>query len=416
MTSETPSTQFSDTQSPDTETPEAKASRASRKDDHVRLASAQQTEGPRRTDFDDLEFVHHALSGTSPERVDLSVNLSDWTWPTPFYVNGMTGGTETTAKINRDLAIAAAETGLPMACGSMSVALDDAEAAKGFTVIREENPHGFVMGNLGAGRSADDARRAVELLGADALQLHINPVQETAMPEGTRDFSTWLSGLEAIVAACPVPVVVKEVGFGLSRRTLTQLAEIGVRFADVSGAGGTDFLRIENDRAGANDFSMLTGFGQSALACLLDAPPEWTAESANSGKPAHSGTVDNTSASDSVSSRVLLASGGVRNPYDVVKALACGARAVGVAGTFLQTVLDHGPDGLVDLVRTWQTQTTALFALLGAERSTDLTSTDLLTRGRLGEFARLRGIDVTALSHRSDARSSTDDHSRRNQL
>ncbi|MGO3178356.1 MAG: alpha-hydroxy-acid oxidizing protein, partial [Brevibacterium linens] len=215
------------------------------------------------------------------------------------------------------------------------------------------------------------------------------------MPEGTRDFSTWLSGLEDIVAACPVPVVVKEVGFGLSRRTLRLLADIGVQYADVSGAGGTDFLRIENDRAPAEDFSMLTGFGQSALACLLDAPAEWTTE---------------TTMDDGVSNRVLLASGGVRNPYDVVKALACGARAVGVAGTFLQTVLDHGPDGLVDLVHTWQTQTSALFALLGAQRSTDLTATDLLTRGHLGEFARLRGIDVTALSHRSDVLS------RRNQL
>ncbi|WP_298418215.1 type 2 isopentenyl-diphosphate Delta-isomerase [Brevibacterium sp.] len=375
---------------------ETPSPRAARKDDHVRLASAQQTEGPRRSDFDDLEFVHHALSGTSPETVDLSVDLGDWTWSAPFYVNGMTGGTETTARINRDLALAAAETGLPMACGSMSVALDDAEAAKGFTVIREVNPDGFVMGNLGAGRSADDARRAVELLGADALQIHVNPVQETAMPEGTRDFSEWLDGLAEIVAACPVPVIVKEVGFGLSRRTLGQLAEIGVRFADVSGAGGTDFLRIENDRAGAHDFAMLTGFGQSALACLLDAPDEWTGGGA-------------------VSAGVLLASGGVRNPYDVVKALACGARAVGVAGTFLQTVLDHGPDGLIDLVRTWQDQTRALLALLGAQRSTDLAHTDLLTRGRLGEFARLRGIDVVALSHRSEALPSSDELSRRNQ-
>lgn len=375
---------------------ETPSPRAARKDDHVRLASAQQTEGPRRSDFDDLEFVHHALSGTSPETVDLSVDLGDWTWSAPFYVNGMTGGTETTARINRDLALAAAETGLPMACGSMSVALDDAEAAKGFTVIREVNPDGFVMGNLGAGRSADDARRAVELLGADALQIHVNPVQETAMPEGTRDFSEWLDGLAEIVAACPVPVMVKEVGFGLSRRTLGQLAEIGVRFADVSGAGGTDFLRIENDRAGAHDFAMLTGFGQSALACLLDAPDEWTGGGA-------------------VSAGVLLASGGVRNPYDVVKALACGARAVGVAGTFLQTVLDHGPDGLIDLVRTWQDQTRALLALLGAQRSTDLAHTDLLTRGRLGEFARLRGIDVVALSHRSEALPSSDELSRRNQ-
>jgi isopentenyl-diphosphate delta-isomerase len=141
---------------------------------------------------------------------------------------------------------------------------------------------------------------------------------------------------------------------------------------------------------------MLTGFGQSALACLLDAPDEWTGGGA-------------------VSAGVLLASGGVRNPYDVVKALACGARAVGVAGTFLQTVLDHGPDGLIDLVRTWQDQTRALLALLGAQRSTDLAHTDLLTRGRLGEFARLRGIDVVALSHRSEALPSSDELSRRNQ-
>lgn len=364
------------------ETPESastggRSARAERKNDHVRLASAQRGEEPNRSDFDDLEFVHHALDGTSPERVDLSTTVGDWTWATPFYVNGMTGGTDTTAAINRDLAIAAAETGMPMACGSMSVALDDPIAAKGFTVIRDENPNGFVMANLGAGRGPEDARRAVELLGADALQIHLNPVQETAMPEGSRDFSEWAHGLELIVAACPVPVVVKEVGFGLSRRTQTRLADLGVRFADVSGAGGTDFLRIENARSTGTDFSMLTGFGQSALACLLDA--------AESGP-------------------TLLASGGVRHPYDVVKALACGAHAVGVAGTFLQAVLDGGAEGLVEVVNTWKDQTRAVFALLGAETPAELTRTDLLVRGRLGEFCRLRGIDLEALSRRSEYR------------
>lgn len=359
------------------ETPDNSSSRPGRKDDHVRLASEQREDAPPHTDYDDLEFVHHALAGTSPERVDLSVTVGDWAWPTPFYVNGMTGGTETTARINRDLAIAAAETGMPMACGSMSVALEDPIAAQGFTVIREENPNGFVMANLGAGRGPEDAKRAVGLLNADALQIHLNPVQETAMPEGTRDFSEWAHGLERIVEACPVPVVVKEVGFGLSRPTLELLESIGVRLADVSGAGGTDFLRIENARSTGSDFSMLSGFGQSALACLIDAPAR---------------------------SPRLLASGGVRHPYDVVKALACGARAVGVAGTFLQAVIDGGAEGLVEVVNTWQAQTRALFALLGAERADDLTRTDLLTRGRLGEFCRLRGIDVEALSRRSENR------------
>lgn len=351
--------------------------RAGRKDDHVRLAAEQREEPPRRNEFDDVEFLHHALDGVDGAGVDLSVQVDSWRWATPFYVNGMTGGTEITTRINRELAIAARETGLPMACGSVSIALDDPVAAEGFRVIREENPDGFVMANLGAGRGGDDAKRAVELLQADALQLHLNAVQETVMPEGSRDFSGWQRSVESIVAGSPVPVIVKEVGFGLSRRSLERLAGLGVRVADVSGTGGTDFLRIENSRRRLGDYAFLTGFGQSALACLLDAP---------AGGP------------------VLLASGGVRNPLDVVKALACGGRAVGVAGVFLQAALADGAATLVPLIRTWLDQIAALCALLGVSRPSELTTTDLLVRGRLGEFCRLREIDLPALSQRSSRR------------
>lgn len=350
--------------------------RAARKDDHVRLAEEQQLTRPP-SEFDDLEFVHHALGGVSADEVDLSVQVHRWRWATPFYVNGMTGGTDLTARINRELAVAARETGMPMACGSVSIALDDPDAARGFTVIREENPDGFVLANLGAGRSGEDAVRAVELLGADALQLHLNAVQETAMPEGSRDFSQWRRSVAEVVAASPVPVVVKEVGFGLSRSTLEVLTDLGVEVADVSGRGGTDFLSIENarrDLSAGPDYSVLSGFGQSALACLLDAPDD---------------------------APVLLASGGVRNPFDVVKALACGARAVGVAGTFLKAVLDGGAETLVPLVRAWTEQTAAILALLGARTPAELDRTDLLVRGRLGEFCRLRGVDLVALSQRS---------------
>ncbi|MGJ0203639.1 type 2 isopentenyl-diphosphate Delta-isomerase [Leucobacter sp. gxy201] len=362
------------------------AVRATRKDDHVRLAAAQHGDARSLNEFDDLEFVHHALAGIDASLVDLGVELGAGVdgarWPLPFYVNGMTGGTEWTTRINREIAIAARETGIAMASGSVSVALDHPETASGFQVIRDENPHGFVMANIGVGRSADDAVRAVELLQADALQLHINAVQETAMPEGSRDFSSWQRSVEQIVAASPVPVVVKEVGFGLSRETLRRLVELGARYADVSGRGGTDFLRIENARhesaaqLAGDDFSMLSGFGQSALACLLDAPTEGPA---------------------------LLASGGVRTPFDVVKALAAGARAVGVAGTFLEVVLEGGAEALITAIERWRAQTTAILALLGAQTPADLARTDLLVRGRLGEFCRLRGIDLAALATRSTA-------------
>src|SRR5690625_5163141 len=303
--------------------------RAARKDDHVHLAEKQTY---AHNEFDDLAFIHHALGGVSTDEVDLGVRVGSWQWPTPFYVNGMTGGTEMTKQVNRDIAIAARQTGIPMACGSISVALDEPARADSFTVIRDENPDGFVMANIGAGRSGEDAKRAVDLLQANALQLHVNAVQEVAMPEGDTQFSQWLRFVEEVVNASPVPVIVKEVGFGLSRRTLPELVNLGVEIADVSGRGGTDFLSIENTRRKPEeliDYSILTGFGHSALACLLDAPNP---------------------------SPYLLASGGVRNPYDVVKALAAGALGVGVAGTFLKTVRSAGAEGLVGLINAWREQ------------------------------------------------------------
>ncbi|MFE5775061.1 type 2 isopentenyl-diphosphate Delta-isomerase [Brachybacterium sp. NPDC056505] len=357
------------------------AGRRERKEDHVRLATAQWQGGTRTTEFDDLEFVHHALGGVSLPEVDLGVELFDRTVAAPFYINGMTGGTESTGRINQQLAIAARETGTAMGCGSVSIALEDESAADAFRVIRRENPDGLVMANIGVGRSVEDARRAVDLVGADALQVHVNAVQETVMPEGSPDFSSWLRGIEQIVAALEVPVLVKEVGFGLSARTLADLASIGVAWADVSGRGGTDFLAIENDRRPGRDYSYLTGFGQSAPAALLDAR-------------AHQGELGGMT---------LLASGGVRDPLDVVKALALGARAVGVAGSFLKAVVEGGPDGLVELIGSWQRHTRELAALLGARTAADLESTDVLVRGRLREFCTLRGIDASACARRKQA-------------
>lgn len=356
------------------------AGRHDRKEDHVRLAAAQWEGGAPANEFDDLEFVHHALDSVTVSEVDLAVEMFGRVVPSPFYVNGMTGGTEHTGRINQQLTIAARETGLAMGCGSVSIALEDERAADGFRVIRRENPAGIVMANIGAGRSVDDALRAIDLLQADALQIHVNAVQETVMPEGAPDFSAWMGGLEAIVRASPVPVLVKEVGFGLSRRTLARLADIGVRWADVSGRGGTDFLAIENDRRSGRDYAYLTGFGQSTPAALLDA--------AGRGDDA----------------LTVLASGGVRNPLDVIKALALGARAVGVAGSFLHAVVDGGADRLIELIRIWQEQTRELAALLGARSADELTATDLLIRGRLGEYCRLRGINSPSYSHRSDLR------------
>ena len=351
---------------------------ASRKDDHLRLAAEQQP-GIRaaRTAFDDVTVRHHALAGISPKQVDLGVDVGPWRFPAPFYVNGMTGGTEKARALNRTLAQAAARAGVPMASGSVGIALDDPSTAETFTVIREENPDGIVLANIGAGRSVDDARRAVELLHADGLQLHVNAVQETVMPEGSRDFSGWLGLIEQIAAALDddgVPLVVKEVGFGLSARTLTQLRDAGVRLVDVAGTGGTDFARIENDRRDpVEDLSYLSaaaGFGLSTPAALLDAASLPSAVR-------HDLTV--------------LASGGVRHPLDVMRCLALGARAVGVAGGFLSVALEHPDDDgatLAAVMESWREQLVALHALFGAPSPTDFTGVDVVVTGDTADIVR----------------------------
>lgn len=342
-----------------------------RKDDHIRLALEQQPL-TQRSEFDDIEFVHHALSGINREEVRLETRVADQLWASPLYVNAMTGGTDRAAAVNRALAEAAAETGTTIASGSLGIALDHPETAASFTVLREANPNGVVIANIGAGRSEDDAHRAVELLDADALQIHVNAVQETVMPEGSRRFGTWLEGIESIVTQLTVPVIVKEVGFGLSKRTLRQLREIGVEIADVSGTGGTNFAEIEAARRD-DGFTDLNRFGQSTAACLLDVPRFPT----------------------------VLASGGVRTPLDVVKALALGARGVGVAGRILAVAKDGDADAVRNELEWFGERIVELLALLGAPTPAALTHTDLLIRGRVREFCELRGIDAAAFSRRS---------------
>ncbi|MFE1444196.1 type 2 isopentenyl-diphosphate Delta-isomerase [Streptomyces sp. NPDC058739] len=348
----------------------------SRKDDHVRLAMEQHQVSRAGNQFDEVSFVHHALAGIDRPDVTLGTSFAGIAWQVPIYINAMTGGSEKTGIINRDLAIAARETGVPIASGSMNAYLKDPSCAGTFSVLREENPDGFVLANINATTSVDNARRAIDLIAANALQIHINTAQETPMPEGDRSFSDWGPQIERIVAAVDVPVIVKEVGNGLSRQTVLALQNLGVRVADLSGRGGTDFARIENGRRELAEYAFMHGWGQSTAACLLDAQ--------DIGIP-------------------VLASGGVRHPLDVARALALGASAVGASAGFLHTLLDGGVPALVAKITTWLDQLAALQTMLGARTPADLTHCDLLIHGSLREFCADRGIDTRRLAQRSSS-------------
>ena len=347
---------------------------ADRKDDHVRFAAEQQRHLDGYNQFDDVSFVHHALAGIDRSEVSLATRFGGIEWQVPLCINAMTGGSAKTGLINRDLAIAARETGVPIATGSISAYFADESVAETFSVMRRENPDGFIMANINANASVEKARRAIDLLQANALQIHLNVIQETVMPEGDRSFSAWGPRIEEIVAGVDVPVIVKEVGFGLSRETLLRLQEMGVRVADVAGRGGTNFARIENDRRDRADYSFLNGWGQSTPACLLDAH--------GVGIP-------------------VVASGGVRHPLDVVRGLALGASAAGVSGLFLKTVLDGGVPALMALISGWLDQIEALMTALGARTPADLARRDVLIHGDLRAFCAERGIETRRLATRS---------------
>jgi isopentenyl-diphosphate delta-isomerase len=345
-----------------------------RKDDHVRLAVEQQRLPGGYNQFDDVSFVHHALAGVDRADVSLATRFAGIAWPVPLYINAMTGGSAMTGVINRDLAVAARETGVAIATGSMSAYFADESLAGTFSVMRRENPDGFIMANVNATTSVDRARRAVDLLRADALQIHLNTVQETVMPEGDRSFSSWGPRIEKIVAGVDVPVIVKEVGFGLSRETVLALRSMGVQAADVAGRGGTNFALIENSRRDEADYSYLGDWGQSTPACLLDA--------LGLDIP-------------------VLASGGVRNPLDAARGLALGASAVGASGGFLRLLLDGGVPALIARISAWLDQLAALMTALGARTPAQLAECDVLISGALRSFCADREIETRPLATRS---------------
>lgn len=338
-----------------------------RKDDHIKLA-CEQYDAHADAGFEHVRFIPNALPQLALSDVDTSVSVFDESikWDTPLYINAMTGGSKKGENINESLARVAAKTGLAMASGSLSAALKNPRLAGTFSVIRRFNPHGFVMANVSAGVSAEQAIKAVEILQANALQIHLNAAQELVMSEGDRDFSAWLNNIEAIAReldSMKVPVVVKETGCGMSARDVLRLQNVGVRAVDVGGRGGTNFVAIENARRGRkSDYEFLDSWGLTTVESLLDiaqcdeilCEPRDCADSCDSAR------------------MQVFASGGVRTPLDVVRSLRLGASAVGVAGEFLHTLISEGEDALVEQIESWKTQIRVIMALLGCKNIEDL--------------------------------------------
>jgi isopentenyl-diphosphate delta-isomerase len=345
-----------------------------RKDEHISLAKAFHKE--KSNDFDQLRFIHHSFSEIALDEVDITTAFLGFSFKQPFYINAMTGGSKRAKDINQQIGIVAKETGIMTATGSVNAALKQPELADTYQIMRKENPNGIIFANIGAGLSLEEAKRAVELFHADGLQIHVNLPQELVMPEGDRDFHGWLDTIEEIATSLGVPVIVKEVGFGMSSETIAQLLERGVQAVDVSGQGGTSFTQIENARRQKRELSFLNDWGQSTVISLLESQ---------------------TFQKDCT----ILASGGVRQSLDIVKALSLGAKSVGIAGTILNQLMTHGLDETILLIQQWENELKMLYTLLGKKTTADLVTTDIIFSNEISHWCESRGISYQTFAKRS---------------
>jgi isopentenyl-diphosphate delta-isomerase len=291
-----------------------------RKSDHIRINLQEAVDVQHvSTGFERYRFVHCALPGLSLEDVNTATALLGRQLAAPLLISSMTGGTPEARAINHRLAEAAQAAGIGMGLGSQRAAIEDSALAETYRV-RHLAPDILLMANLGAvqlnyGYGPDECQRAVEMVAADALILHLNPLQEALQPEGETCFSGLLPKIEAVCQALEVPVVVKEVGWGISEQVARQLADAGVAAIDVAGAGGSSWSQVEMHRATAERERL-----------VAQAFADWGIPTAESLKVASRGAPG----------LPIIASGGIRDGIEIAKAIALGATACGVAGPFLQ--------------------------------------------------------------------------------
>jgi isopentenyl-diphosphate delta-isomerase len=304
-----------------------------RKSEHLHINLEKDVSFPRlTTGLEHYRFVHNALPDVALDEVDLTTVFLGKLLQLPLLISSMTGGTAEAQRINFHLAEGAQAAGIAMGLGSLRAVLEAPHLADTFR-MRHLAPDILLFANLGAiqlnaGFGPDECQKAVELVEADALILHLNPLQEVLQEDGDTDWRGLLSKIEKVCREIGVPVVVKEVGWGISAQVACQLVEAGVTAIDIAGAGGTSWSQVEMYRAPTErrrrhcaqfaDWGIPTAEALTAVRAALPSTP-------------------------------IIASGGLHSGMDLAKVLALGADLGGLAGPFLKAA-NHSAQAVTDLV------------------------------------------------------------------
>jgi len=342
--------------------------RQQRKLDHIRYA-LELGNGNRSTMLEDVHFLHNCLTAADPDSLDVSTRIGTLSLPVPVFIDAITGGAEPVKDINRKLAVVAKKAGVAMAVGSQYGSVRNGSFADTYTVVRNVNPDGLIFANVSALASPEEAGLAVQMIRADALEIHLNPAQELIMPEGDRNFTAVKNNLKRLSDCVPVPVIIKETGCGMAAEQLRELQAIGFSCFTVAGAGGTSFTAIEALRNKSGRFKKFAGWGIPTAWSIIDA--------SHVVKPWDT----------------VIASGGISSGWQAAQAIAMGADAVSMSGSVLSVLMQEGEEQAVAYLQEVVEDLKDIMILTGSRTIRELQQVPLVFTGKTLDFIRCRGYE-----------------------
>jgi len=338
-----------------------------RKSAHVDIALKKKVEGAKCPGFEDIEFIHAALPEVDLGKIDTRCMLFKKELAAPIVIEGMTGGYRGAEKINKSLAKAAQQAGIAFGLGSQRAMLENPRLAATYKV-RDVAPDALIIGNIGIVQLREYSIKKIDAalreIGADALAVHLNALQEAVQLEGDRNFEGCLVRIEKTCAELSLPVLVKETGAGISREIAIELERRGVAAIDVAGAGGTSWAAVESMRGAMHEFNawgIPTAVSTAEVARAVKIP--------------------------------VIASGGIRSGIDVAKVIALGAGFGGAALPFIRLLNKGGERALHAAISAWKAQLRIAMFLTGSVNIAALGRARILITGRTAEMLRLRGIE-----------------------
>ncbi|MBN2228182.1 MAG: type 2 isopentenyl-diphosphate Delta-isomerase [Candidatus Thorarchaeota archaeon] len=346
-----------------------------RKMEHIEICLQENVQCNRTTLLEDVGFIHNALPEIDRDKIELTTNFIGLRADAPLVIAAMTGGHPETTIINQRLAEAAEAMRIPIGVGSQRAGIEDSNLAESFRIVRDSAPSVPIIANIGA-THVDVAPKAIEMIDADILAIHLNPLQEAVQPEGDCDSIGVIENIGMIVDMVDVPVMVKETGAGISSRVATALESVGVSAVDVGGVGGTSWAAVEYFRALKENNPVKAQLGLDFW--------DW-------GIP----TALSIIMVKDVTDLEVVATGGIRSGIDIAKSLSLGATAAGMAFPFLEPAVNGTTENVIaEIEQHLEGLRTAMY-LTGCSKVEDLASCPLIIKGELKEH--LKSLDIDYL-------------------